>query len=207
MMSSVERSFAGNVSRETMERYSLLESLVKKWNPAINLVSKESVAHLYDRHIQDSAQLFYLANCTSGLWCDLGSGGGFPGLVIAILMKGEGVAANLTLVESDARKCAFLREAARQLDLDVAVLNHRIEELPPSQADYLSARALSSLTNLCAFADRHLAANGTAFFPKGERFAAEVEEAKRLWTFDLRVHPSITHPAAAILELKNIRHV
>ncbi|WP_245298861.1 16S rRNA (guanine(527)-N(7))-methyltransferase RsmG [Pseudotabrizicola sediminis] len=197
----------GDVSRETFERLDLLEALVRKWNPAINLVSKGSISNLYQRHILDSLQLYTLMDLEEGVWADLGSGGGFPGLVIAVLAGDSAKKIAVTLVEADSRKATFLREAARQLDVTVTVLNARIEETPPLAADVLSARALGPLTKLCAFAMRHLGKNGQALFPKGINYQAEVTAARSDWAFDLRVHPSKTEPAAAILALRNIQHV
>lgn len=195
------------VSRETVERFQALENLVRKWNPAINLVSRESINNLRFRHIIDSIQLFRLANFTTGWWCDLGSGGGFPGLVVAILMKDINQSGKMMLVESDVRKSTFLREAARQLDLEVNVITSRIEQLPSLSATVLSARALAALPQLCEFAHLHLAPSGMALFPKGARYQAEVDDAKRNWTFDLTVHPSKTDISSGILEIRNIQHV
>jgi 16S rRNA (guanine527-N7)-methyltransferase len=196
-----------NVSRETRERFDLLEALVGKWNPAINLVSAGSLAHFQERHIADSMQIYGLAADSTGIWCDLGSGGGFPGLVVAILAQEDGNRFKVKLVEADGRKSAFLREAARQIGLEVIVYTSRIEDLPPVFADILSARALTSLPKLCEFAMRHLNPSGRALFPKGARYNEEVSAARERWQFDLVAHPSKTDPAAAVLEMRNIRHV
>lgn len=195
------------VSRETNEHFEMLEKLVQKWNPAINLVSKESLRHLRDRHINDSLQLFNLATFGAGTWCDLGSGGGFPGLVVAILMKTTKHPGHVKLIEADARKCTFLREAARQMEVEATIVNERIEQLAPLSASILSARALTALPQLCEFADQHLASDGVALFPKGARYQEEVDAARKSWSFDLTVHPSKTESSAAILELRNVHHV
>ena len=196
-----------SVSRETSERLELLESLIKKWNPKINLVSKGSLADIYHRHILDSVHVFDLGELEQGVWCDLGSGGGFPGLVVAVMAKGAGYDYDLKLVESDGRKAAFLREAARQLEVGGTVINARIEEIASLSAGVISARALGPLTLLCGYAARHLEEGGRALFPKGKSYPAEVSEARVHWAFDLKVHPSKTDPDAAILELRNIQHV
>ncbi|MFN4154297.1 MAG: 16S rRNA (guanine(527)-N(7))-methyltransferase RsmG [Paracoccaceae bacterium] len=195
------------VSRETIDRFRLLESMVRKWNPAINLVSKDSVDQLRERHIRDSVQLFGIVDFAQGAWCDLGSGGGFPGLVIAILMQGTSRERHVKLVESDGRKAAFLREAVRQLELEAVVINARVEAIPALGASVLSARALAGLPKLCEFALRHLLPSGVALFPKGVSYKSEVLEARKNWEFDLSLHMSKTDPTAAILELRNIRHV
>ncbi|MEY4696533.1 MAG: hypothetical protein RIT14_961 [Pseudomonadota bacterium] len=196
-----------DVSRETHDRLLRLQGLLAKWNPAINLVSKSTVASAWDRHILDSAQLFPLMPAGAGHWVDLGSGGGFPGLVIAVLAAELAVDLRVSLVEADQRKATFLREAARSLGVQPQIYAERIEKAPPMGANVLSARALAALPHLCFFAQRHLSPRGVALFPKGASWRDEVAEAGRDWRFDLTVHPSETESAAVILELKAISHV
>jgi 16S rRNA (guanine527-N7)-methyltransferase len=195
-----------NVSRETLDDLGVFHDLVLKWNPHINLVSKSSVGQLWDRHIWDSAQVVDMADSWKN-WVDIGSGGGFPGLVVAILAKHAGHGQRVTLIESDARKCAFLRAVIRDLSLDARVLTERVESCPPQNADVLSARALTDLPGLLAFAERHLAPTGTALFLKGETWEKEVRSARDSWSFSMRVHKSKTNPAAAVLEMKDIARV
>lgn len=205
MTSAVEATVAElNVSRETLAALRSFEALVQRWNPAINLVSKSTLPHLWSRHIVDSAQIFSLCPAGAKSWVDLGSGGGFPGLVVAILAKELKPDLRVTLVESDLRKATFLRQAAQVLDLAVTVLSQRIESLEPLRADVLSARALASLADLLSFADRHLAASGTAIFPKGARFSDEVAEARKSWAFDIDTRPSLSEADAAILVIRNL---
>ena len=196
-----------DVSRETLDRFMLLEHMVKKWNPVINLVSKDSLGQIRSRHINDSMQVFKLVKFEQGTWCDLGSGGGFPGLVVGILAQDSDRAVEVKLVESDGRKAAFLHEAVRQLDIHATVVHGRIEDLAPLSATILSARALAGLSKLCEFSQRHLSRDGVALFPKGANHKQEIEDARASWSFDLTLHPSITDSTAAILELRNIRHV
>ena len=196
-----------SVSRETYADLKAYAGLVTKWNPAVNLVSKIGMEDLWHRHILDSAQVFPLMAeraATAELWCDLGSGGGFPGLVVAILAKHAHSGVKVVLVESDRRKGVFLAEVARNLQLNVSVLSQRIDEVPPLAADILSARGLASLDLLCGFADRHLRKGGAAVFPKGATVAAEVNAAKRLWDFKLTSHASQTDSFAQILVLEDI---
>ncbi|MDM7931699.1 16S rRNA (guanine(527)-N(7))-methyltransferase RsmG [Tabrizicola sp.] len=206
MNASGELRIAGlDVSRETFEALEAFAALVRRWNPAVNLVSATSLSHLFDRHIVDSAQLYKLAPTATQNWVDLGSGGGFPGLVIAILAKGQNSDLRITLVESDARKATFLRQAAQSLGLQVCVLNDRIESIPQLGADVLSARALAPLVGLLPFAERHLRSDGSAIFPKGARFAEELTEARKSWDFEVDTHSSLSEPGSAVLVIRKIR--
>lgn len=193
-----------DVSRETFERLQALEMLVRRWTPAINLVSKNSLPQLWERHIVDSAQVFSLCPEHATHWVDLGSGGGFPGLVVAILARSLRPNLHVTLVEADLRKATFLRQVAQQLKLDVTVHSERIELLKPLEADVLSARALAGLSTLVGFADRHLRPGGLAIFPKGARHQEELSEAQAVWHFDVHARPSLSDGNAAILVIRNI---
>ena len=196
-----------DVSRETAERLAEYASLLRAWNPKINLVSKQTLADLESRHFADSAQLLALAPRDATTWADLGSGGGFPGLVIAILAAESRPGLRVTLVESDQRKAVFLRTVAQRTGVPVTVLADRIETIPPLGADVLSARALAPLTTLLDHADRHLSPSGTALFPKGANWRAEVDEALERWRFRCENLPSVTSPDGAILRIGEIHRV
>jgi 16S rRNA (guanine527-N7)-methyltransferase len=195
-----------DVSRETFDQLTQFAELVERWTTKINLISKPSVPHIWERHINDSVQLYRHAPAAKH-WVDLGSGGGFPAIVLAILSKQDGRDTKFTMVESDQRKCVFLRTAVRELGLNGEVLNKRIEEIPALEADILSARALSDLSKLLEYADLHLSSDGIALFPKGENWKAEDSDAKILWHYTCEPIPSLTNPAAAILRIKDISHV
>lgn len=205
-MSEAETLTVGGqrVSRETFDALKAFESLVQKWTPAINLVSKSTVPEIWDRHIADSAQIFALCPPNANLWVDLGSGGGFPGLVIAILAVEHMPELRVNLVESDLRKATFLRQAAQALHLPVSVLSSRIEALQPMEADVLSARALAALPALVGFAATHLNPEGVAIFPKGARYQEELAQAREAWAFDVDTRPSLSDGEAAILVIRNI---
>lgn len=178
-------------------------ALLRKWNPAINLIAPSTVADIETRHIADSAQLADLSAAASGPWVDIGSGGGLPGVVMAALRPDLPV----TLIESDKRKCSFLRTCARELQLqNLSVVNMRIEQAPASRAANLSARALAPMPLLMSYVVRHLDPSGTAWLMKGRNWQSEVDEARKDWHFDLVAHPSLTDPEAVILELAGIRH-
>ena len=195
-----------NVSRETSRRLEVFENLIAKWNPRINLVSRSSIGDLRQRHIADSIQVFRFAPNGSS-WLDLGSGGGFPGLIAAILAVDERPDLKVTLIESDQRKAAFLRTAAREVGVSCKVLSERIENVAPAGADILTARALAPLTDLLDFAMLHLDSGGTALFSKGVSWEKELETAREQWCFDVDVLESQTMPGAAVLRIKGVTRV
>lgn len=199
--------WASSVSRETSEMLATYSEMIKRWNPAINLVSKASIADLLARHIQDSLQILNAPHIPLGRWVDLGSGGGLPGLVVAIDAKGKAIDRHVVLVESDQRKATFLREVIRTLDINAEVIAKRIEVVEPLASPVVSARALAPLMELCGFAHRHLVAGGVAIFHKGSNRATEIDQAKLLWNFDMLEVPSVTNPDSAILYLRDLRHV
>jgi 16S rRNA (guanine527-N7)-methyltransferase len=188
-----------DVSRETSEKLQAFAAKVLRWNKTINLISKQSAPNIWERHILDSAQIFPLANPTQ-TWLDLGSGSGFPGIVMAIMG-----AQDITLVESDQRKATFLREVTRTLSLNATIICKRIEDIPLQNAQIITARALASLTDLLAYASTHLAQSGKAIFPKGRIADKELAEAKQSWHFDHTSLPSRIDPESTIFIIKNIQ--
>jgi len=196
-----------DVSRETMERLRAYEALLKKWNPAINLVAKSTLDQAWTRHFLDSAQVFGLAPKGARHWADLGSGGGFPGMVIAILAAERAPDMAVTLVESDQRKATFLQSVAREVGVDASVIAERIEVVPPLGAGVLSARALAPLTALLGFAERHLAEGGAALFQKGAQHDAEIAEALASWRFKVQKTPSKTDTNAVTLSIGGLARV
>ncbi|MES2665608.1 MAG: 16S rRNA (guanine(527)-N(7))-methyltransferase RsmG [Pseudomonadota bacterium] len=193
-----------NVSRETFDRLKAFGSMLVKWNGAINLVARGTVEDMWSRHFVDSAQILQFCPPSCDHWADLGTGGGFPGLVIAILVRESRPDTRFTFVESDQRKAAFLRQASRETGANVTVLAERIELCPALAANVVSARALAPLTTLCGYAARHCQAGGTAIFQKGASYSEELEDALKNWRFDHSLHPSQTDPAAVILSITNL---
>ncbi|UWQ21992.1 16S rRNA (guanine(527)-N(7))-methyltransferase RsmG [Jannaschia sp. W003] len=168
-----------------------------RWNARINLVAKCSRDEAWSRHIQDSVQIVQCAEPPER-WTDLGSGGGLPGMVVAILLR---TSTQVTMIEADHRKGAFLRHVARVLDLDVAVISERIERAPTSPGNVVSARALAPLATLLGLAEPHRAPGGILLFPKGVTWRDEVDEALATWRFDVQSIPSRTRDGAAILRI------
>ncbi|WP_375698714.1 16S rRNA (guanine(527)-N(7))-methyltransferase RsmG [Pseudophaeobacter sp. TrK17] len=193
-----------NVSRETIERLEKFEEVLLKWNPRINLVSKSSLTDLWQRHIVDSVQVFTSVEDAGESWVDIGSGGGFPGIVVAIMAAERSPKTKVTLIESDQRKSAFLRTAARECGVSISVLTERIEQAVPQNADILSARAVADLDALLEFSQRHLAVGGTSVFPKGANWKKEVDKAAQRWRFDVEPITSLTETEAVILKIKGV---
>ncbi|MEO3434913.1 16S rRNA (guanine(527)-N(7))-methyltransferase RsmG [Inquilinus sp. CAU 1745] len=188
-----------DVSRETLERLEIYASLLRKWQPKINLVGPSTVADLWRRHMLDSAQLLPLIPDNAKRLADMGSGAGFPGLVLAIMGFPE-----VHLIESDGRKGAFLREVSRETDAPVTLHSMRIEAAPPLQADVVTARALAPLNKLLVMAHRLLAPNGICLFPKGQDVAKELTLATKDTMMDIESVPSATDASATILRIKGL---
>jgi len=192
-----------NVSRETLNDLDRFVQLVIKWNPAINLVAKNSLADVWVRHIKDSVQLIPLAPIGRA-WIDLGSGGGFPGIVVSLILKEIAPETCMYLVESDARKATFLRESSRVLRINCQILNQRIEEINLPPASIISARALAHLDKLLHFSKRMMDPDGVCLFMKGKSYKDEVRLARESWNFDCEVIQSTTSAEAAVLRVRNI---
>ena len=198
---------APQISALATERLQIFVGLLAKWNAAINLVSPASLAEVWTRHVADSAQVLDAAPIRRARWLDMGSGAGFPGIVIALITADTPNPVEMTLVESDRRKAAFLSTVSRETGVPMIIQAARIEAVVPQNADTVSARALAPLVRLCSFAERHLATDGTALFLKGGHYAAEIAEARRTWSFALDVRRSSTDPAGAVLIMKDLRRV
>lgn len=195
------RGFADRfpVSRETLARLEAYAELLARWSARINLVGSTTLADLWRRHMLDSAQLQPLVPDDAKTLIDLGSGAGFPGLVLAILG-----ARGVELVEADSRKAAFLREAARITEARVAIRACRIAAVPPHAVDVVTARGLAPLDRLLDLAAPFVAPGTLCLFPKGERAAQELTLARRRWTMDAAVHASIADPRGVVLRLQGI---
>jgi 16S rRNA (guanine527-N7)-methyltransferase len=195
------QSLAG-VSRETLDRLIAYVEILKSWNRRINLVGRTTLDDPWRRHVWDATQLLPLIPPKARCLVDLGSGAGIPGLVLAIL----GVPGAVHLVESDQRKCAFLREAARQCGVTGTVTIHprRIEAMPPLIADVVTARALAPLPVLLDYAARFTAPHTLCLFLKGRHAEAELTEARNHWTMTATTLPSVTDPGGVILRLEHL---
>jgi 16S rRNA (guanine527-N7)-methyltransferase len=199
------------VSRETIEKFETYAALLKQWQKAVQLVAPSTLDAIWSRHFADSAQLAVEAPVRPRAWVDLGSGAGFPGLVIAVLASDassplHGV--RMMLVESDTRKAAFLREVARQTGCAVDILGTRIE-LPSTRdkvgpVDVISARALAPLTDLLRLAHPFWQPETLGLFLKGRDVDKEIAAARDDWSFELELKPSLTDPAGRIVCVRNL---
>ncbi len=183
------------------EKLRQFAALVVKWSAKINLVSKHDLPDLWERHIQDSLALIPYISVGTLAAIDLGSGAGFPGLVLAIE---TGIP--FTLIESDTRKAAFLTDAARELGAPAKVLNTRIEAAKTTPAPLVTARALAPLDKLLALATPHLTPNGICLFPKGKSYEEELKTAQEHWRMNVERCKNPFNAEACILKLGNIHH-
>jgi 16S rRNA (guanine527-N7)-methyltransferase len=195
---------AGPVSRETYDALLEFEATFLKWAARINLTSSSQMPKLWERHILDSAQLLSLAP-EAKLWADFGSGGGFPGAILAILMRGR-PGNRVRLIESNRKKAAFLQSALSGIE-GAEILPCRIEDAVDAigKADIVTARALASLPQLLRWSEPWLTTGARALFMKGREFGVEVEESRDQWEFDLIKHQSRTNPDGVVLEIGCLR--
>lgn len=193
---------AFGVSRETLDRLRAYVDLLVRWNARINLVSPDSIPILWSRHIADSAQLFRFIPRNATNLVDVGSGAGFPGLVLAIMG-----APDVHLVESDQRKVAFMREAARAVGAQVTLHTERIERLTAFPASVITARALAPLDALLDLTEEFRGPDTTSVFLKGQTVEGELTDAHKQWTMAVDRQQSLTDPTGTILILRKVRRV
>jgi 16S rRNA (guanine527-N7)-methyltransferase len=192
-----------NVSRETLSRFRNYADLLVKWQAKINLVGTDTLPDLWRRHMLDSAQLLAFLPPSISTVADIGSGAGFPGLVLALLGVPE-----VHLIESDARKCAFLGEAARIVGLTAArnpvIHRARIEEMKDLRVDVVTARACAPLSRLLGYAEPLLGPQSSCLFLKGARIAEELTEAEKAWKMQIERFPSLSDPSGTILRISQV---
>jgi 16S rRNA (guanine527-N7)-methyltransferase len=193
-----------DVSRETLARLEAYVGLLQDWNTRHNLVSAKSLEDVWRRHVLDCAQLAPLVPQNAKTIADLGSGAGFPGLVLAELLRGR---AAVTLFESTRKKCDFLAAAAEAMQLPVTIRNERIEAGGRERFDVVTARALAPLDRLLGYAQQLSGKHTVCLFLKGQSLASELTEARKSWRIKALQHPSATDPSGVILEVRELSHV
>jgi 16S rRNA (guanine527-N7)-methyltransferase len=206
-MSFTPEDFAAkaNVSRETLARLQAYADILVEWNAIHNLVAKSTLPDLWERHMWDSGQLAPLVPPDAATLADLGSGAGFPGLVLAAMLPGVAV----TLHEATTKTCAFLRAAAERMALRVTIQNARMEDLPHQAYDVVTARACAPLPRLLEYAHSFVGPNSVCLFLKGQNVGSELTEAHKYWKMKVSQAPSQTDPSGAIVTVRELgsRHV
>jgi 16S rRNA (guanine527-N7)-methyltransferase len=191
-----------DVSRETLERLEVYVELLLKWQRAFNLIGPGTVADVWGRHVLDCGQLMRYIPRDKAPVVDLGSGAGLPGLVLAIM----GVP-DVKLVESNSRKCAFLREAARITKAPVEIVESRADHLQNMVAGVVTARALAPLSTLIELSQSVTSPNTIYLFLKGKDLKNELTHLKNNWRMKCEVHPSLTNPGGSILKMESVTRV
>ncbi len=194
--------FLKSVSRETIEKLEIYISLLQQWNKKINLVSQQGMDQVWKRHVYDSFQLIRYLDSSIKSIADLGSGGGFPGLILALSTD-----IPVILIESDMRKTIFLREVLRQTKTQATVLCQRIENVNAISVDVVTARALTSLTQLLEFSKNILNKNGYCLFLKGRSVNLEIEEAQKNWKINYKTFSSQTNADGVIVKINQFERV
>lgn len=201
--SSGETSTGCNVSRETSNRLEIYATLLLKWQARINLIAETTATSIWRRHFADSLQLRRIAP-DARRWIDMGSGAGFPGLVLAIDLADD-PDAHVHLIESNGKKCAFLREVVRETGVRATVVDGRIETAMPAigshPVDVVTARALAPLTMLLGYSEQVLKTGARGLFLKGQDVERELTDSTKCWNLDYQLHRSETDPDARIVEI------
>ncbi|MGE0251120.1 MAG: 16S rRNA (guanine(527)-N(7))-methyltransferase RsmG [Dongiaceae bacterium] len=186
-----------NVSRGTLEKFFTYEQLLKKWNSKINLVSASTLDDFWGRHILDSGQLIHHLPPHTRILVDLGSGAGFPGMVLAIMGVQE-----VHLIEADAKKCAFLENVSRETLTDVIIHQDRIENLRNIEADVITARALADVPTLLNYSKNFVKKDTVGLFLKGEQVESELTAKSDSWQVVIEKIPSISSTTGSVLKVK-----
>jgi 16S rRNA (guanine527-N7)-methyltransferase len=194
-----------NVSRETLLDFEGYEALLKKWAKQINLIGPSTVTHFWSRHVLDCAQVLPLAGPNVVTAADFGTGAGLPGLILARLLQDQSPKAHMILVEASAKRCGFLREAARLLGVATTIINDKIEITPAQPVNLVTARAFAPLDKLLAFAYPWAGLQARLIFFKGEDVQREIDEASTNWAFQSRVTQSITDSRGCLVEILDLR--
>ncbi|ACT57704.1 16S rRNA (guanine(527)-N(7))-methyltransferase RsmG [Hirschia baltica] len=191
-----------DVSRETFDKINIVVEVLDKWRKTHNLIGPLERNRLWRRHILDSLQVYQYRSDNASKWIDLGSGAGFPALIMAC--ASGNAEEKYTLVESNGKKCAFLRAAARAANLNISVENSRIESVSRETYDHVTSRALASLPQLYDYSERFLANKASCIFLKGKEVLQEIEIAQSDWEFDYELHESFSHTEGRILVVKGL---
>ena len=195
-----------NVSRETIKLLKAYESSLVEWQEKMNLVSKKSLSEAWQRHFEDSMQLFDLLPQDAEIVYDFGSGAGFPGMVLAIMAKEKTPYLKIKLVESISKKTLYLKHVKQLTSANVEIINDRIEKIKPELASAITSRAMCSLSELLKYSKPFCNSKTKLIFLKGRSYQEELNLAKKEWNFNLEVLPSKESEDGVILIITNLHH-
>ncbi len=207
MMGPQEFAGLADVSRETLEKFQIYLQLLKKWQSSQNLVGAATLADPWRRHFLDSAQVLLRLReegqaGAAQSWLDLGSGAGFPGLVVALMGAGE-----VHLTESNGKKCAFLRQVIRSTGASATVHQGRIGNLGPLRVDVITSRGLASISEILTLGEKFCDGDTEYWLLKGAAAQRELTEARKYWKLDWRLFQSVTDDSGAVLRLRECKRV
>ena len=195
-----------HVSRETFNKFEIFIEVLLKWQKSVNLISNSTINTIWKRHFLDSAQLYTYSQDIKGNILDIGSGAGFPGMILAMMGKN-----NVNLIESDQKKCIFMREVARLTNTKVKIYNCRIEDLDYMKPELIISRALAPLSKLIEYVDNHMNKNieenkvtPKLLFLKGKNYNNEIYDLLKIKKLEIDIFPSITDDFGKVLYIKNI---
>lgn len=195
-----------HVSRETFNKFEIFIEVLLKWQKSVNLISNSTINTIWKRHFLDSAQLYTYSQDIKGNILDIGSGAGFPGMILAMMGNN-----NVNLIESDQKKCIFMREVARLTNTKVKIYNCRIEDLDYMKPELIISRALAPLSKLIEYVDNHMNKNieenkatPKLLFLKGKNYNNEIYDLLKIRKLEIDIFPSITDDFGKVLYIKNI---
>ena len=195
-----------HVSRETFNKFEIFIEVLLKWQKSVNLISNSTINTIWKRHFLDSAQLYTYSHNIKGNILDIGSGAGFPGMILAMMGNN-----NINLIESDQKKCIFMREVARLTNTKVKIYNCRIEDLDYMKPELIISRALAPLSKLIEYVDNYMNKNieenkvtPKLLFLKGKNYNNEIYDLLKIKKLEIDIFPSITDDFGKVLYIKNI---
>jgi 16S rRNA (guanine527-N7)-methyltransferase len=193
-----------SVSRETLILLENYQNLLIKWAKQINLVGQSTIAHFWQRHILDCAQILPFTGGPISTFADFGTGAGLPGLILASLLRDQGGSYRGQLIEASSKRCGFLREAARVLQVDVTIHHQKIETVTPFRVDLITARAFAPLSKLLEYSYPWASQGARLIFFKGDDVQSELREASTSWAFQSRINTSVTDSRGCLVEITNL---
>jgi len=194
-----------SVSCETMGLLTIYHGLLVEWQSKFNLVSNSSLQHAWNRHFEDSVQLYEYIPQNAVSLIDFGSGAGFPAMVLAIIAKEKTPYLNFTLVESIKKKTLYLNEVALKTGVSVNIINDRIENIKKQKYDVITSRAMTSLNDLLKYAYPFCHKQTVCIFPKGKNYSSELAEAHKTWKFKCDIKQSKVSDEGKILIITDIQ--